>query len=437
MNQARIIYPLLFILATMGCLSSKAATIGSDSISPCVIQYPSQPKSFNWNLKDRLWPDGVVTFYLDFDQSDHGKVLTRLMRDAATKMSRKTNTCWVEKPHGEGAVKITHSSTAINSALLGYPGPGNDRSTIAMIDESEGIGLHEMGHILGLLHEQQRPDRNNFVRINYDNIAPGRRSQFDLPRWLSIQSVTTTPYDFGSIMHYHPYAFSINSRPTISLASGKGIPTSHVQQDSLSELDIKGINTIYAGIGSEACETLQADYQPARINIKIEIVKNSDAQEFCRLDEVQLRAIPGDGNQSNNTYSWNYSSGSQRYTGGPTFSPKMVRTGSNYVYLTVRNADELRKYSISINTKPAEEFVTIIGNPISLPGRLRFRVAAKQNDLLTRLVSSAGSIVYSAQLSKTSCKEDLEITPGDLPPGVYALQVRLGDRWANQKFVVQ
>ena len=39
--------------------------------------------------------------------------------------------------------------------------------------EFEGVVLHEMFHALGRWHEQSRPDRDMFVRINTGNIQSG------------------------------------------------------------------------------------------------------------------------------------------------------------------------------------------------------------------------------------------------------------------------
>ena len=57
---------------------------------------------------------------------------------------------------------------------------------------------HEAMHTLGFTHEQNRPDRDDFVEIhpsltensNYAKLTPENRVN------------TSSPYDFGSVMHY-------------------------------------------------------------------------------------------------------------------------------------------------------------------------------------------------------------------------------------------
>jgi parallel beta-helix repeat protein len=65
---------------------------------------------------------------------------------------------------------------------------------------------HEIGHTLGLVHEQQRSDRDNYVTILTNNILPGQEGNFiELPN-----SQNETPYDFLSIMEYSRNELSVS-----------------------------------------------------------------------------------------------------------------------------------------------------------------------------------------------------------------------------------
>ena len=59
-----------------------------------------------------------------------------------------------------------------------------------------GNVMHEIGHAMGLFHEHQRPDRNDFVRVT------GTGVNFD--RQTSHGVAAIGRYDLGSIMHYSP-----------------------------------------------------------------------------------------------------------------------------------------------------------------------------------------------------------------------------------------
>ena len=64
-----------------------------------------------------------------------------------------------------------------------------------------GIVMHEIGHAIGLVHEHQRPDRDDYVTIIESNIDPGARSQYRRYSWNVIMNMSI-PYDYRSIMHY-------------------------------------------------------------------------------------------------------------------------------------------------------------------------------------------------------------------------------------------
>ena len=60
-----------------------------------------------------------------------------------------------------------------------------------------GTVLHELGHLLGLVHEQMRSDRDQHIVVNMDNVRNFYRHNFYI-----LQTIDNTKFDYGSIMHY-------------------------------------------------------------------------------------------------------------------------------------------------------------------------------------------------------------------------------------------
>lgn len=63
----------------------------------------------------------------------------------------------------------------------------------------KGIIMHELMHALGFLHMQSHPDRDNYVKVNYENIKYGMQFAFAKEEANKINNFGT-PYDLGSIM---------------------------------------------------------------------------------------------------------------------------------------------------------------------------------------------------------------------------------------------
>nr|XP_022903710.1 zinc metalloproteinase nas-4-like [Onthophagus taurus] len=105
-----------------------------------------------------------------------------------------------------------------------------------------GTPIHELLHTAGFLHEQSRTDRDDYVKINWENIQDGVQDNFKKYNDSVINSFGIG-YDYESVMHYSQYAFSKNGRTTIDAKDGKRY--SFGQRWDLSEKDVAKVNAMY------------------------------------------------------------------------------------------------------------------------------------------------------------------------------------------------
>lgn len=105
-----------------------------------------------------------------------------------------------------------------------------------------GTVIHELLHVLGFLHEQNREERDGFVTIKKNNIKSGYEINFAKARAGETTGFGVT-YDFGSVMHYSSTAFSKNGQPTIEAK----VKTNEKmgQREGFSKKDIEKVNKMY------------------------------------------------------------------------------------------------------------------------------------------------------------------------------------------------
>jgi hypothetical protein len=151
----------------------------------------------------RKWPKGIlpVSFHENvsaFNQQRFYAACLEWSKAAAVRCVPRSNEANYVQVH----------SGAGNWSLVGMQG-GMQQMEIANWEMKMTIA-HEIAHALGAGHEQSRQDRDQYVTIVREVIQPGREGNF---RKLPLKAPTA--YDFESVMHYPPDAFSTTGASTI------------------------------------------------------------------------------------------------------------------------------------------------------------------------------------------------------------------------------
>lgn len=227
---------LAFLVLWSTSLRGQEAIAGRDTIDDLIVERYALAKAHGgFEYYFQRWPRGEIPYQF------HPQV-------SSTVRSRFESACreWEAAAPITFALRDTQPTYVHviagrqNFAYLGYGYGARE----LMLEKYASVQtcLHELGHVIGLKHEHQRPDRDRYIQVHRTRIVEHAKPYFDpSPQFLY------TSYDFSSIMHYSPYAFSKNGMAVIE--PRKGYEKVSVQMGAgccLSDGDREAVRRMYS-----------------------------------------------------------------------------------------------------------------------------------------------------------------------------------------------
>ena len=170
----------------------------------------------------KYWSRGVIPFEISsaFSTADRNEIL-----NAISILENNTDLSFVPKQ----SWNLTYMKFEVDNSNNSYVGVVGTGPQTINLSTNGGVNdftvIHEIGHSLGLFHEQARTDRDSHIQVHYDNIKNSKEHNFDKYVSRGLEGTDFGPFDFSSIMLYpsftsdEDFAEDVNS-PILSRVNG-------------------------------------------------------------------------------------------------------------------------------------------------------------------------------------------------------------------------
>ncbi|XP_018906861.2 astacin-like metalloprotease toxin 3 [Bemisia tabaci] len=251
--------------------------------------------------KEILWPKAAVIYKVEdlmWESFNHDylkvfEAMEDIMRETCVRFKE-----WSGEPDFvfvEYNLGLRSSNAAVGRKI------GQSWLRIGQQNFVKEVILHELGHTLGLRHEHQRPDRDHYVDVLWQNIEREQRAQFEQLDKSSV-NLFGEPFDFDSIMMYHDCSSSDPARPAklqsktgrnLKLKAGVGNLNT-----KLSASDVKRIQDLYRCDGAFQKPSFPVDIVCSfdKDNCNFKNLRSRKNQKIWEWKPLSLFQQPPEGN---------------------------------------------------------------------------------------------------------------------------------------------
>ncbi|EDV99284.1 seminal metalloprotease 1 [Drosophila grimshawi] len=240
---------ILFVLvSSKSCLAAPAVRVETDpeltagyTQGDMILENQERNGMINESYR---WPNRVVYYFInrDIDQQHRDHILRGIR-------ILEANSCLIFK-EASSDLPYYINVTSEAGGCFSYVGHRNrvQQLNLENYDLDKGcfrLGtiVHEFLHALGFYHQQSTWNRDDYVRIVMENIQEGTEHNFDKYDKETVDNYGQE-YDYGSVMHYQPTAFSKNGQMTI-VPLEEGADEIMGQRLQMSGPDIEKLNVMY------------------------------------------------------------------------------------------------------------------------------------------------------------------------------------------------
>jgi hypothetical protein len=178
-----------------------------------------------------LWRNKTMPYEINSNLPNQSRI-----QQAMQQLTSKTGFRFVKRTNEPDYVHIQFHPSGANSML----GRRGGRQIINIPDWARvGTCIHELLHAMGIYHEQGRPDRDNFIRIHWTNLADGWAAQYAKPAG----AIPVAPYDYCSIMHYSDTGGAKPGKKAFTVLRQTSCRVG--QRENMSQSDTQTVKSMY------------------------------------------------------------------------------------------------------------------------------------------------------------------------------------------------